>query len=1507
MAPLPLEGHQTPIGNNIGQEGSRGGSISLAVLIEFIVQRTYHELTVLAELLPRKTDMERKVEIYNFSMRTRQLFVRLLALVKWANSASKVDKSAHIMAFLDKQSMLFVETADMLARMSRETLVHARLPNFHIPAAVEVLTTGSFSRLPSCIRDRIVPPDPITLNEKKSTLQRLNQVIQHRLVTGNLMPQMRNLKIESGRVTFIVDHEFKVSLTVMGDGPNIPWRLLDIDILVEDKETGDGKALVHSLQVNYIHQVLQARLHDHPNPLAEVYSFLHYFCQSLQLEVLYSQTLRLCKDRLDNHIHVDEYSPGKCLTISYWRELTSKDPKSELGYKLTLQVCQHDPARPLQVCHVPMLGTKDAEVVDKGVKPELVSMEHLLIQTIYTRTRSRLSELKTHLQRIVNNLNCIMDGCPAVLSVPVIHPFLKAEQLLITVDTHTGMLRCHVPIYDPPIIAELESALNSDQSKIPTLISELRYWIVQRRCEKTLQHLPATPHERLPLLRAPDHPMSKIGKHRMFIRLHKHRNIILIVELKEKEFNSTEMDYFFYVVVVKHSSIEDDPNDETIENEIPKMYLRVLKLIEFDSFVSTHGPFTPVDEQERTDGKRKMPWKNEGTPSKRLKNPAYFIPELAHVVALCDERIPFITLAQELGRRDIAHQGLQVEANATALVLKIVQMPPPPGISINSPAWNHLLKHLLSVSIRVHSNKCISKSWIVEFVMFGSPLVTLSPKEQGMRRPVYFNYDMLPAESVSKTVDALLSDWAQIVHLYTLVEDLSEYFKTSKYNISSLVTVKSYSYNKLVLGYGPERAATVTVQWNSSTKAFTLIFGGGGNCASAHSIMREQLEGELNRSRNLVQLIHLLNDTYSPLLSISKLPTIPQLGVHNNRPQVPVQTFTVIAESECVIRVAYLGLYCLEMRLRAGGLVAIRDAAFSRFDRTTVVSDFTPTPFLKSFLSKYVDESVMYRRRSQSEDDNPPSPVTLDSGDTPTGGGFLGRGSGGPGSPARTPGSQDPPWGGALRFQAPHTPPSNPHTPASPHTTPNISQSQFGSSPATSSFNLASPPSLPPMPHPSPGGGPSFPANSPSAPLHAPSPMPISSPGPAVPQLGHSPANALMHTGHTDGSPYPSGQSMASPGASNWPGSPGVPRQSPRPGISPNPALHSPTDVKTGAGTQRVLPQRSWAGAVPTLISHEALEILCTPSIHPQGLPGPELAPLERFLGCVFMKRQLQRFIQNDECLTSMQNSEQGVVTFKVDTLQCRVSLNPQHMESLHIKITPLPEHKDLWTLEELQILENFFESKAAAPPYKPNALSGFCKTLNVPQNVLKDFIQIMRLELVPALIQQQQFKWSVQWCLRIPPGAASLVPIGMAATVICRQKILFFLQLTRVMSYSGGGAPPPGMEVPSLFIPLVYDVSTNNIQLPDKRDPGPSVTASANLLLKRFSDCNTMHSECSIFPAVRDLLMNFTLPSEQQQVASSPVGVMMQSPAGMMHSPIPGQYGGAVPMAPSHPMMPTQ
>jgi hypothetical protein len=73
-------------------------------------------------------------------------------------------------------------------------------------------------------------------------------------------------------------------------------------------------------------------------PLHLLYSILHSFCQSLQLEVLHSQTHKLCYERLGDSVRVEEYRPGLCLTVSYWRQLAAKDPFSEMGYRLSVQV-----------------------------------------------------------------------------------------------------------------------------------------------------------------------------------------------------------------------------------------------------------------------------------------------------------------------------------------------------------------------------------------------------------------------------------------------------------------------------------------------------------------------------------------------------------------------------------------------------------------------------------------------------------------------------------------------------------------------------------------------------------------------------------------------------------------------------------------------------------------------------------------------------------------------------------------------------------------------------------------------------------------------------------------------------------------------------------------------------------------------------------------------------------------------------------------------------------------
>lgn len=257
---------------------------------------------------------------------------------------------------------------------------------------------------------------------------------------------MRKNRIENGRVKFIVDHEFEASLTLMGDGPSVNWRLLDINILVEDKETGDGKTLVHPLQVSYIHQLLQTRLVDCTNPLLELYMVLHTFCQSLQLEVLHSQTVRLRMECLGDLIRVEEYSAGRSLTISYWKDLASRELKTDMGYRLTVQIYGHDSSKPLQVLHTPPLSTKDSELAEQSIRSDQLSLEKLLVHTIYMRTRARLQELKQELQpKIGHDVDCVVQGSPAVLHLPILSPCLRSEQLLITVDTHTGNLQAHIP------------------------------------------------------------------------------------------------------------------------------------------------------------------------------------------------------------------------------------------------------------------------------------------------------------------------------------------------------------------------------------------------------------------------------------------------------------------------------------------------------------------------------------------------------------------------------------------------------------------------------------------------------------------------------------------------------------------------------------------------------------------------------------------------------------------------------------------------------------------------------------------------------------------------------------------------------------------------------------------------------------------------------------------------------------------------------------------------------
>lgn len=113
-------------------------------------------------------------------------------------------------------------------------------------------------------------------------------------------------------------------------------------------------------------------------------------------------------------------------------------------------------------------------------------------------------------------------------------------------------------------------------------------------------------------------------------------------------------------------------------------------------------------------------------------------------MALCDERIPFATLATHLTRREILHQGVTVEALGAGLALKLVCLPSVEGVSREAMA--DLNRRLLAATVRMQVKG--SRAWMLEFIFHGSPLTSASPCEQGRRFPVYLSYDIATADEV---------------------------------------------------------------------------------------------------------------------------------------------------------------------------------------------------------------------------------------------------------------------------------------------------------------------------------------------------------------------------------------------------------------------------------------------------------------------------------------------------------------------------------------------------------------------------------------------------------------------------------------------------------------------------------------------------------------------------------------------------------------------------------------
>lgn len=111
------------------------------------------------------------------------------------------------MAYLANQNKIFQDTVDYLHKI-QSGLPAARLRNFDIPTAVDVLTTGTYQQMPTKIKvnypslnifflclntllfffQDMLTPTPLTDAEVLETFQNMNDVIRMRMITTEVLP-----------------------------------------------------------------------------------------------------------------------------------------------------------------------------------------------------------------------------------------------------------------------------------------------------------------------------------------------------------------------------------------------------------------------------------------------------------------------------------------------------------------------------------------------------------------------------------------------------------------------------------------------------------------------------------------------------------------------------------------------------------------------------------------------------------------------------------------------------------------------------------------------------------------------------------------------------------------------------------------------------------------------------------------------------------------------------------------------------------------------------------------------------------------------------------------------------------------------------------------------------------------------------------------------------------------------------------------------------------------------
>ncbi|KHN98498.1 Mediator of RNA polymerase II transcription subunit 14 [Metarhizium album ARSEF 1941] len=253
-------------------------------------------------------NLRKKGALTNFAQEWHGKWLKALVITEWSRKAHLVSKLIDLKFHIDQQRILYDAALDEMVNVKRD-LAFARMPSPDLKTALQVLSTGSAPWMPDL---GYIEPPHLTPEVQLKWVNELNTLLSLRLNLEDFdkIPyHFRNYEIGSGRVTFKVDGEFEVDLTIADEDFEKQFWFIDFRYAFKPAASSIPESLRNHLE-NCVNDVLgKEGLHG-------CYQFLHELVLTTKINELKRQATQLSRTSWIGTLNVEPLN--RALSIQYW-------------------------------------------------------------------------------------------------------------------------------------------------------------------------------------------------------------------------------------------------------------------------------------------------------------------------------------------------------------------------------------------------------------------------------------------------------------------------------------------------------------------------------------------------------------------------------------------------------------------------------------------------------------------------------------------------------------------------------------------------------------------------------------------------------------------------------------------------------------------------------------------------------------------------------------------------------------------------------------------------------------------------------------------------------------------------------------------------------------------------------------------------------------------------------------------------------------------------------------